>query len=152
MPGAAHVVLSEHEVAALRVLAEAQPVRQHDAQIAEKMMLMDTMAGDLEKSSAEYSKLEDEANELQKHINNKLYEKQRTMDMVQKNARLLDRFTKARLGQMAPLLEEDGPAVEEELKREENARDAIRASIEHLSSQHSHLAEVLSRVYKLTEV
>ena len=41
----------------------SKEVRQHDAQIAEKMMLMDTMAGDLEKSSAEYSKLEDEANE-----------------------------------------------------------------------------------------
>jgi hypothetical protein len=53
---------------------------------------------------------------------------------------------------MAPLLEEDAPSVEEELRRESNARDAIRASIDHLSSQHSHLAEVLQRVFKLTEV
>ena len=113
---------------------------------------MDNMAGDLEKASAEYSKLEDEANELQKNINNKLYEKQRTMDMVQKNSRLLDRFTKARLGQMAPLLDEDGPSVDEELRKESQARDSIRASIEHLSGQHNHLAEVLARVYKLTEV
>jgi coiled-coil domain-containing protein 40 len=127
-------------------------VRSHEEQIAEKMVLMDNMAGDLEKASAEYSKLEDEANELQKHINNKLYEKQRTMDMVQKNARLLDRFTKARLGQMAPLLDEDTPSVEEDLRRETNARESIRASIDHLSGQHAHLAEVLARVYKLTEV
>ena len=113
---------------------------------------MDKTAADLERSSSEYSKLEDEANELQKAINNKLYEKQRTMDMVQKNERLLDRFTKARLGQMVPLLEEDSPQVDEELRREEQARDSIRTTIDHLSSQHSHLAEVLARVYKLTEV
>lgn len=74
------------------------------------------------------------------------------MDMVQKNSRLLDRFTKARLGQMAPLLDEDGPSVDEELRKENQARDSIRASIEHLSGQHNHLAEVLARVYKLTEV
>ena len=72
--------------------------------------------------------------------------------MVQKNERLLDRFTKARLGQMVPLLEEDSPQVDEELRREEQARDSIRTTIDHLSSQHSHLAEVLARVYKLTEV
>ena len=130
----------------------SREVRGHEEQIAEKMILMDNMAGDLEKASAEYSKLEDEANELQKNINNKLYEKQRTMDMVQKNSRLLDRFTKARLGQMAPLLDEDGPSVDEELRKESQARDSIRASIEHLSGQHNHLAEVLARVYKLTEV
>jgi len=53
---------------------------------------------------------------------------------------------------MAPLLDEDGPSVDEELRKESQARDSIRASIEHLSGQHNHLAEVLARVYKLTEV
>ena len=77
----------------------SKDVKSHESQIAEKMVLMDNTAAELERSSAEYSKLEDEANELQKAINNKLYEKQRTMDIVQKNERLLDRFTKARLGQ-----------------------------------------------------
>jgi hypothetical protein len=130
----------------------SKDVRSHESQIAEKMVLMDNTAVELERSSAEYSKLEDEANELQKAINNKLYEKQRTMDVVQKNERLLDRFTKARLGQMVPLLEEDAPQVEEELRREEQARESIRATIDHLSSQHTHLGEVLARVFKLTEV
>ena len=38
----------------------SREVRGHEEQIAEKMILMDNMAGDLEKASAEYSKLEDE--------------------------------------------------------------------------------------------
>ena len=74
------------------------------------------------------------------------------MDMVQKNERLLAPFIIARLGQMVPLLEDDSPLVDEELRPVEQARDSIRTTIDHLSSQHSHLAEVLARVYKLTEV
>ena len=38
----------------------SREVRGHEEQIAEKMILMDNMAGDLEKASAEYSQLEDE--------------------------------------------------------------------------------------------
>ena len=127
-------------------------IRSHESSIAERMVEMDRVAVDLEKASANYSKLEDNANELQKLINNKLYEKQRNMDATQKNQRLLDRYTKSRLGQMAPLMQEDQTRVEEELRREEMARDAVRSTIEHLAAQHPHLSEVLDRVMRLTEV
>jgi hypothetical protein len=39
---------------------------------------------ELEKGSADYSGLEEEANEMQRSINNGLYEKQRSLDVVAK--------------------------------------------------------------------
>ena len=127
-------------------------IKQHEALVTEKMSQMEEMGVDLEKLSAEYSKMEDSANEMQQNINNALYEKQRLLDKVQKNQRLLDRYNKARLGQTAPLLEEDNERVEEDLTREIKAREAVQGIIEQLSGQHSHLGEVLGRVMKLTEV
>ena len=127
-------------------------IKQHEALVTEKMSQMEEMGVDLEKLSAEYSKMEDSANDLQKTINNALYEKQRLLDKTQKNQRLLDRYNKARLGQTAPLLEEDSERVEAELTREIKAREAIQGIIEQLSGQHTHLGEVLGRVMKLTEV
>ena len=88
-------------------------IKQHEALVTGKMSQMEEMGVDLEKLSAEYSKMEDSANEMQQNINNALYEKQRLLDKVQKNQRLLDRYNKARLGQTAPLLEEDNERVEE---------------------------------------
>eukprot|EP00945_MAST-04E_sp_MAST-4E-sp1_P000446 g446.t1 len=125
----------------------------HNTEIVkERMMQMEDMGIELEKSSAEYSKFEDEANQMQKIINNSLYEKQRLIDMVQKNQRLLDRYNKARLGQIAPLLPEDEVKIDEELMEETKKREAIQGIIDNLSQQYGHLGEVLGRVMKLTEL
>ena len=72
--------------------------------------------------------------------------------MVQKNQRLLDRYNKARLGQIAPLLPEDEVKIDEELMEETKKREAIQGIIDNLSQQYGHLGEVLGRVMKLTEL
>ena len=74
------------------------------------------------------------------------------MDMTQKNQRLLDRYTKTRLGQQPPIMPGDQAIIDEEFRREEMTRDAVRSTIDHLAGQHPHLAEVLGRVMRLTEV
>jgi coiled-coil domain-containing protein 40 len=127
-------------------------IQQSAEMIKERTMQMEDMGIELEKSSAEYSKFEDEANQMQKIINNALYEKQRYLDMSQKNQRLLDRYNKARLGQIPPLLPEDEAQIDEELMMERKKREAIQGIIEGLAQQHGHLSEVLGRVQKLTEL
>ena len=48
----------------------SQETKKHDRMVREKMDQIETIAVDLEKASAEYSKLEDDANEKQRRVNN----------------------------------------------------------------------------------
>ena len=73
------------------------------------------------------------------------------MDLVQKQQKLLDRFTRAKMGQIMPLLPEDESRVAEDLERAVQTQDAVVSVIKSLSDHHGHLSEVLERVLKLTE-
>lgn len=66
--------------------------QQIDSSIKAKLDESENVGMELEKSSNGYSSLEDEANQLQKAINNSLYEKQRNLDLQTKLQRHMRRF------------------------------------------------------------
>jgi len=117
---------------------------------------MEGVGKDLESASATYSKLEEDANDLQNTINDSLYEKQRNLDAITKHQRMLKRYQDLNedkaLGN-APLnvTEEDGPRLRQELQASEERLDTVKGVINNLRVDYGHLDEVLTRVLHLTE-
>ena len=101
----------------------------------------------LEVASTNYGKLEEDANELQNTINGALYEKQRNLDAVTKQQRMMKRYKDLREGNYpVDISEEDGPRLRAEMKGEQESLKTVRDVINNLRVEYGHLDEVLTRV------
>jgi len=130
-----------------------EEARSYEAATRQKDAELSSLALELERAGGEYSRCEDDANELQRAINDALYEKQRCMDQVSKYRRDARRYGDlARRGPGPAPRPAETMAIEREVAAAEQEREAVRDVIKSLSQQFEKLSEVLDRVHLLTEV
>merc|ERR1711865_1281199 len=90
---------------------------EYETAIRDKVDKMEGVGQELEVSSTNYGKLEEDANELQNVINDALYEKQRNLDAITKQQRMLKRYKDLREGNYpVDISEDDGARLRAEMK------------------------------------
>lgn len=88
---------------------------------------------------------------LQRDINASLYEKQRNLDIIQKQTRLIQRLQDINERKVA-ISDNEAPTILYELDQCNDDREKIRSTLAKLRNEHPHLAEVLDRVNALTDI
>jgi len=125
---------------------------EYETAIREKVENMESVGQELEVASTNYGKLEEDANELQNTINDALYEKQRNLDAITKQQRMLKRYKELREGNYpVDISEEDGPRLRADMKGEKETLETVRDVINNLRVEYGHLDEVLTRVLHLAD-
>ena len=119
--------------------------------IKRKSAEMEEVAKQLEVESARYGKLEEDANELQRTINNALYDKQRNADRLAKAQQMNERYSASLEQGEADIPEDQGPSVREQARLAEEKVDTVRGLVNTLRVEFPHLDEVLTRVVHMTE-
>eukprot|EP00753_Platysulcus_tardus_P018560 PLAT6916.1.p1 GENE.PLAT6916.1~~PLAT6916.1.p1 ORF type:complete len:923 (+),score=651.50 PLAT6916.1:76-2844(+) len=140
--------------AALKHQLKATKAETRDCEraLSSRLAEMEAVSVELEKGSASYGTLEDDAADLQAAINDSLYEKQRNIDLLSKYHRMAKRYEDARDGRYEPPSAAD---VETELGHAESEMEAIRTAIHLLTKEFgtdTNLAAILPRVMELTRV
>jgi len=125
---------------------------EYETAIRNKVENMEGVGQELEVASTNYGKLEEDANDLQNTINDALYEKQRNLDAITKQQRMLKRYKDLREGiYPEDIALEDGPRLRSEMKGEKETLETVRDVINNLRVEYGHLDEVLTRVLHLAD-
>merc|ERR1711865_679606 len=125
---------------------------EYETAIRDKVDKMEGVGQELEVSSTNYGKLEEDANELQNVINDALYEKQRNLDAITKQQRMLKRYKDLREGNYpVDISEDDGARLRAEMKGDKETLETVRDVINNLRVEYGHLDEVLTRVLHLAD-
>lgn len=103
----------------------------------------------MEKLSGMYSGFEEESNDLQRLINNALYEKQKSSSLISTYERMMKRYEKLNTGSGRTL---DQASVEATYQKVGEDQENIKRVIQELGALYPHLSEIFDRVYSLTSL
>ena len=123
----------------------SRETQQYTVAANERQQQLGMLTVELEKSTRDYSGLEQAANQLQESINSKLYEKQRQQALLDRKQRDIQKYLDLEAGKIAAIEnpEEEQFTIEKKAMASNANATKVQAIIAHLKGKFPHLDQVL---------